>query len=177
MLGNTGTCGPVSKEQVTHKGYRFGHCRLLFFQVSEFKLNLTGAEEAFGTVATEEKLANSEALVEEEEIKKSGLSFAGMLGTPLYYFHILYTHNAGIALLVFLVFYTIGMSYKLYRIYHGTYTQEEPVFLKYKQRQLGTISFTAGSEEKVDKLLTIMLLFKKYKYKMNIDLKSFNQLN
>ena len=77
-------------------------------------------------------MANSEALVEEEEIKKSGLSFAGMLGKPKQHFHKLYTHIAGIALVVFLVFYTIGMSYKLYRIYQGTYTQEEPVFLKYK---------------------------------------------
>ena len=49
-------------------------------------LNLTGIEEPIGTLTTEEKFANSEALVEEEEIKKSGLSFAGMLGTPFYYF-------------------------------------------------------------------------------------------
>ena len=39
---------------------------------------------------------------------------------------------SGIACLVVLFFYILGMSYKLYKIHHGTYVEEEPVFLKYK---------------------------------------------
>jgi hypothetical protein len=33
---------------------------------------------------------------------------------------------------VVLFFYILGMSYKLYKIDHGIYVEEEPVFLKYK---------------------------------------------
>ena len=80
--------------------------------------------------------SDSEALVEEEVMKESGISFARILGkSQLLIFQnlILYTViHWGIGLVVFLVFYIIGMSYKLYTIYKGTYTESEPVFLKYK---------------------------------------------
>ena len=33
---------------------------------------------------------------------------------------------------IFVVFYVLGMSYKLYKIWRGEYTEEEPVFRKYK---------------------------------------------
>jgi len=38
----------------------------------------------------------------------------------------------GIASLVILVLYTIGISWKLFKIHRGVYVEEEPVFLKYK---------------------------------------------
>ena len=39
---------------------------------------------------------------------------------------------AGIGTIIFIVFYTLGMAFKLYKIYRGEYIEEEPVFLKYK---------------------------------------------
>ena len=44
-------------------------------------------------------------------------------------FHILFS---GVASLVVLVIYIIGISYKLCKIYRGSYVEEDPVFLKYK---------------------------------------------
>merc|ERR1712050_572263 len=38
----------------------------------------------------------------------------------------------GVASLVVLVIYIIGITYKLIKIQLGTYVEEEPVFLKYK---------------------------------------------
>jgi len=41
-------------------------------------------------------------------------------------------HILGVASLVVLVIYIIGISYKLCKIYRGSYVEEDPVFLKYK---------------------------------------------
>ena len=38
----------------------------------------------------------------------------------------------GLASLVVLMFYILGISWKLYKIHIGVYVEEEPVFLKYK---------------------------------------------
>merc|ERR1712241_798929 len=38
----------------------------------------------------------------------------------------------GLASLVVLFFYIIGISWKLFKIHRGVYVEEEPVFLKYK---------------------------------------------
>jgi hypothetical protein len=38
----------------------------------------------------------------------------------------------GILSLVCCVLYCIGIGYKIFKIYKGTYVEEEPVFLKYK---------------------------------------------
>ena len=38
----------------------------------------------------------------------------------------------GIASLVCLVIYIIGITYKLIKMHMGTYVREDPVFLKYK---------------------------------------------
>ena len=38
----------------------------------------------------------------------------------------------GLMLLVCTIIYCIGISYKIFRIFKGTYVEEEPVFLKYK---------------------------------------------
>ena len=38
----------------------------------------------------------------------------------------------GIGSIIVIIGYIIGMLYKLYMIHKGTYTEEEPVFLKYK---------------------------------------------
>ena len=40
--------------------------------------------------------------------------------------------NLGIASLVCLVIYIIGITYKLIKMHMGTYVREDPVFLKYK---------------------------------------------
>ena len=40
--------------------------------------------------------------------------------------------SVGVASLVVLVIYIIGISYKLCKIYRGSYVEEDPVFLKYK---------------------------------------------
>ena len=39
---------------------------------------------------------------------------------------------SGIASLVCLVIYIIGITYKLIKMHMGTYVREDPVFLKYK---------------------------------------------
>ena len=39
---------------------------------------------------------------------------------------------AGIASLVILFFYIVGISWKLFKIHRGVYVEEDPVFLKYK---------------------------------------------
>ena len=41
-------------------------------------------------------------------------------------------HLAGIASLVCLVIYIIGITYKLIKMHLGTYVREDPVFLRYK---------------------------------------------
>merc|ERR1711973_328043 len=41
-------------------------------------------------------------------------------------------HVLGIASLICLVIYIIGITYKLIKMHLGTYVREEPVFLKYK---------------------------------------------
>ena len=41
-------------------------------------------------------------------------------------------HVLGIASLVCLVIYIIGITYKLIKMHLGTYVREDPVFLKYK---------------------------------------------
>ena len=38
----------------------------------------------------------------------------------------------GVLSVIVLVFYALGMGYKLYKIWKGEYVEEEPVFLKYK---------------------------------------------
>lgn len=38
----------------------------------------------------------------------------------------------GLGFLVCCILYCIGISYKIYKIWKGTYVEEEPVFLKYK---------------------------------------------
>ena len=38
----------------------------------------------------------------------------------------------GVLSVIVLVFYAMGMGYKLYKIWKGEYVEEEPVFLKYK---------------------------------------------
>ena len=50
-----------------------------------------------------------------------------LISIPLNFHKIL-----GIASLIILVFYIIGISWKLFKIHRGTYVEEEPVFLKYK---------------------------------------------
>ena len=45
------------------------------------------------------------------------------------YMHVLFS---GIASLVCLVIYIIGITYKLIKMHMGTYVREDPVFLKYK---------------------------------------------
>ena len=44
----------------------------------------------------------------------------------------LVSYLAGIASLVCLVIYIIGITYKLIKMHLGTYVREDPVFLKYK---------------------------------------------
>ena len=39
---------------------------------------------------------------------------------------------SGLASLIILFFYIIGISWKLFKIHRGVYVEEEPVFLKYK---------------------------------------------
>ena len=40
--------------------------------------------------------------------------------------------SAGIGTIIFIIFYILGMSFKLYKIYRGDYIEVEPVFMKYK---------------------------------------------
>ena len=40
--------------------------------------------------------------------------------------------STGVGSIIVIIGYIIGMLYKLYMIHKGTYTEEEPVFLKYK---------------------------------------------
>lgn len=49
--------------------------------------------------------------------KKSEVSLGGILG---------------ICLLICTIIYCIGIGYKIFKIFKGTYVEEEPVFLKYK---------------------------------------------
>jgi len=63
----------------------------------------------------EDVLSTTEVLLVEEP--PTGVSLAQILG---------------ITSLVILVFYIIGISWKLWKIHRGVYTEEEPVFLKYK---------------------------------------------
>ena len=39
---------------------------------------------------------------------------------------------SGVGSIIVIIGYVIGMIYKLCMIHRGTYTEEEPVFLKYK---------------------------------------------
>ena len=52
-----------------------------------------------------------------EEEKKSAVSLSAILG---------------ICLLICTIIYCIGIGYKIFKIFKGTYVEEEPVFLKYK---------------------------------------------
>ena len=45
----------------------------------------------------------------------------------------------GIISLVCAVIYCIGIGYKIFKIVKGTYQEEEPVFLKYKWKNVGTL--------------------------------------
>ena len=38
----------------------------------------------------------------------------------------------GVGSVIFIIFYVLGMAYKLFKIWRGEYVEEEPVFLKYK---------------------------------------------
>ena len=40
--------------------------------------------------------------------------------------------SAGVGSVIVIMFYVLGMGYKLYKIWKGEYVEEEPVFLKYK---------------------------------------------
>ena len=62
--------------------------------------------------------------------KKATLNFC--LLNFLLYFHSSLGEILGLASLVILVLYILGITWKLVKIHRGTYVEEEPVFLKYK---------------------------------------------
>ena len=70
-------------------------------------------------------------MMEPEE--KLGPSLGRVLGRNHIWLSIYKTRfYLGIGTIIFIVFYTLGMAFKLYKIYRGEYIEEEPVFLKYK---------------------------------------------
>ena len=48
------------------------------------------------------------------------------------YFFFLYS---GVGSIIIIIFYVLGMGFKLYKIWKGEYVEEEPVFLKYKWKE------------------------------------------
>ena len=40
--------------------------------------------------------------------------------------------SPGVGSVIVIMFYVLGMGYKLFKIWKGEYVEEEPVFLKYK---------------------------------------------
>ena len=79
-----------------------------------------------------EALMEVEVLDEEEEI---GPSLGRVLG-KMYHLRLLssyyFIHVLAVGSVIVIIFYMLGMGYKLYKIWKGEYVEEEPVFLKYK---------------------------------------------
>ena len=84
--------------------------------------------------APEDQITTTEPLLIEQP--ETGVTLGQILG--LYIKHSLlvdFITNlffSGLASLIVLFFYIIGISWKLFKIHRGVYVEEEPVFLKYK---------------------------------------------
>ena len=56
--------------------------------------------------------------------------------TTIYYINSMIPYifilSPGVGSVIVIMFYVLGMGYKLYKIWKGEYVEEEPVFLKYK---------------------------------------------
>ena len=78
----------------------------------------------------------AEAMVEVLEAEvKVGPSLGRVLGEWIIfrtcYFKNLFLYS-GVGSIIIIIFYVLGMGFKLYKIWKGEYVEEEPVFLKYK---------------------------------------------
>ena len=80
----------------------------------------------------------AEAMMEVEVLEaevKVGPSLGRVLGKGSI-FRTLYFQNvflySGVGSIIIIIFYVLGMGFKLYKIWKGEYVEEEPVFLKYK---------------------------------------------
>ena len=83
-------------------------------------------------VSSQPQSTTEEWLVEEPE---TGVSLGQILGKASNFalrVQNIISSIAGLASLVILVFYIVGISWKLFKIHRGVYVEEEPVFLKYK---------------------------------------------
>ena len=80
-----------------------------------------GGEERGGNLELDETSAEEEGSGEPAEPKKEKKESSVSLGKIL-----------GILFLVCVILYLIGIAWKIFKVYKGTYVEEEPVFLKYK---------------------------------------------
>ena len=75
--------------------------------------------------------STTEALLVEQP--ETGVTLGQILGLePSQRWNNIGISVSGLASLIILFFYIIGISWKLFKIHRGVYVEEEPVFLKYK---------------------------------------------
>ena len=93
-------------------------------------------EDAGDDIIYEEGVPEAAASIMEVEMmepeEKLGPSLGRVLGWIIVFNEFDKKYSTGIGTIIFIIFYILGMSFKLYKIYRGDYIEEEPVFMKYK---------------------------------------------